>query len=269
MTSMPSETKINAFVDAGSVPLPDYVIISEALNKQRASPRALRAAPDGPPRDIEQTVAFRLNQTGNIFYAITSKELAQDAKDLFASVTVLFAAMTTALSKKKKDLFDYDAWGDIIRQSGFFIEVEKFSKELTIEDHSVTIDTQIVQQLLPALKEGNSMEIAKGVLSALNGKYSVNTFKEDSKFGHLLFICEEIMGAPSVTVRLFFATKKTHQVLTGSPCHQSASKKFEQSQQADTFLFVDPATIAKFAGKFATASTEYASLIDKLASTIK
>jgi hypothetical protein len=265
--SMPSETKINTFVDAGSAPLSDYVFVAEELNKRRASPRPLRAAPDQP--DSEAPVKFRLNQTGNIFYSTSSDALTKETKDLFDSVTVLFSAMTAALSKKGKDLFDYDAWSNVIRQSGFFIEVQKFEKVMTISDNSVTVDTQVVQQLLPGLTSGSSMEIAKSVLSALSGKYSVATFKDDSKFSHLLFICEELFGAPSVTVRLFFGTKKTHSVVTSSPCHKSSSKTFEQSQQADTFLFVDPKTIAKFAGQFATSTPEYEKLIAKLQSFIK
>lgn len=265
--SMPSETKINTFVDAGSTPLPQYAFVSEALNTRRASPRAFAAAPDQP--DSEASVQFRLNQTGNIFYATSSKELAQESKDLFNSVTVLFSAMTAALSKKGKDLFDYDVWGSVIKQSGFFIEVQKFQKELTIENNSVTIDTQVVQQILPGLKSGNSMDIATSVLSALSGKYSVDKFDAKSKFAHLLFICEELFGAPSVTIRLFFASKESHKLLTSSPCHKSASSKIVQTQQADTFLFVDPKTIAKFSAQFAASNPDYEALIAKLQTYIK
>src|SRR5580658_1315319 len=96
--AMPSETQINAFVDAGSTPLPDYVFASEALNTRRAANLRTPAVASGEP-----SVECKLNQTGNIFYATTSKELGQDAKDLFGSVTVLFAAMTKALADKKKD----------------------------------------------------------------------------------------------------------------------------------------------------------------------
>jgi len=101
--------------------------------------------------DEEKPVQFRLNQTGNIFYATTSPKLQTKTKKLFDSVTVLFAAMTKALNTKQKTLFDYASWGSVIRQSGFFIEVQKYSKTLQIKSGSLELNTQVIQQLLPGL----------------------------------------------------------------------------------------------------------------------
>jgi len=268
-----SNPKNAAFVPAGSVELVRHVFANEELEKKRrlsltrhhVSAMALAEGEEEPPKtDAEQPVYFRLNQTGNIFYSTTTQQITGATKDLFDSVTVLFSAMTSALAQKNKDLFDYDAWGSLIRKSGYFIEVQKFSKNLVIEDNSITIDTQIVQQLLPGLTTGSSMDIAKSVLNALNGKYSLSTTTEDTKFAHLLFICEELFGAPSVTVRLFYATKKSHTTLTSSPCSKTSSTKLEQSQEADTFLFVDPQTIAKFAATYTKTNDDYQKLIKKL-----
>jgi len=272
--SIPTEEKIRTFVDAGSTSLDRYTFVSEKLNEMRAKPIAFRARaaeaapePDGGP-DSEKGVVFRLNQTGNIFYSTTRPELQEGTKKLFDSVTVLFAAMTKALAEKKKDLFDYGAWSAIISKSGYFVEVQKFTKNLTIENNSLTIDTQIVQQLLPGMTSGSSMEIAKSVLSAINGEYKSERMTEKTKLGHLLFICEELFGAPSVTVRLFFAEKTTHKRITESPCHKTSSVKLELLQEANTFLFVSPDTIAEFAGKFGEAPAAYDGLIKKLSDYI-
>lgn len=259
------DTKIGTFVSGGTTTLSKYAFVSEDLRNRRPTRLARGVEAAG---DEEKPVQFRLNQTGNIFYATTSPELQTETKKLFDSVTVLFAAMTKALNTKQKTLFDYASWGSVIRQSGFFIEVQKYSKTLQIKSGSLELNTQVIQQLLPGLTTGSSLEIAKGVLSALNGTFSASSTTDETKIGHLLFICEELFGAPSVTVRLFFATKKTHETITKSPCHRSVTNSLEQLQEGDTFLFVSPDTIAEFAKKFSEVPQEYTNLVDKLSSYI-
>lgn len=266
---IPSERQIHTFVDAGSRSLGDHTFVSDKLNKHRGKHRSsslflLGAGSDADDSTAEEKVKFRLNQTGNIFYATTTRELQKDTRDLFNSVTVLFAAMTKALADKNKTLFDYAAWTSLIAKSGYFIEVQKFEQHLVIESNSLTIDTQVVQQLLPGLKGGDSMRIAKSVLSAINGTYSSKAANDNTKLGHILFICEELFGAPSVTVRLFFASKATHEKITASPCHKTTSTRIEQVQEANTFLFVSPDSIAQFAGRFGAQPESYTKLIEKL-----
>ncbi len=242
------------------------------LNKICPSSQYIPVTPYAPDlkllRDSEAPVSYRLNETGNIFYSSTETNLNDDARDLFDSVTVLFSAMTTAMGQKGKDLFDYDSWTKIIRGSGFFAEIQKFTKTLEIKSGSLSIDTQVIQQLIPGITTGNSLEIAKGVLASINGTFSAEDRKETDKIGHVLFYCEELFGAPNVTVRLFFASKDTHKNITSSPCHKSAISSFEQVQEANTFLFVDAARIAKYAKMFDEQPEEYTSLINKLASLI-
>lgn len=262
---IPSEDQIRTFVDAGAASVRTHAFISEELNKKAITPSAsMLLTPD-----TELDVYFRLNQTGNIFYSTSEREVRGDAKDLFDSVVVLFAAMTKAMAAKNKDLFDYEAWKTLIANSGYFVEVSQYQADLTIENSALTIDTQIIQQLLPGITSGNSMQIAKGVLNAINGKYSAATVKEDTKFGHVLFICEELCGAASVTVKLYYASKASHKAFTASPCHTTSKSTFVHNQQASVFLFVSPDTIAKFAGKFSSNPTGYKELVGKLSEYIK
>nr|MCU0889927.1 hypothetical protein [Rubritepida sp.] len=164
---------------------------------------------------------------------------------------------------------DYDAWTRNIAGSGFFVEVQKLRKNLHIESGSLTIDTQVIQQLVPGLTSGSSLEIAKGVLSALNGEFSQQKSDSETKFGHILFICEELFGAPSVTVRLFYASKKSHSQMTSSPCHKTVSTSFDQQQEGDTFLFVSPEKIAKYAGRFTKHPEDYTHLVAQLGELIE
>lgn len=247
------------FEEAGSVPLSAHTFVSENLNKKKkrllAKPMPMLATvgeEEEDRGDTEASVKFRLNTTGNIFTSTTSKDgqVSDEAKALFKSVTVLFSAMTKAMHDAGKDLLDYASWVDLIGKTGYFVEMQKFQKTLEIKSNELTIDTQVVQQILPGITSGNSMEIAKSVLTAINGKFGASSQDENTKFAHLMFINEEIMGAASVTVRLFYASKKSHVAITQSPCHKTVSKSISQQQEANTFLFVDPDTIAQYADKY-------------------
>ncbi|MBY5639490.1 hypothetical protein HFO39_32885 [Rhizobium leguminosarum] len=145
-----------------------------------------------------------------------------------------------------------------------FVSEEKFQKTLSLKSGSVTIDTQVIQQLIPGLTSGSSLEIAKGVLNSLNGELKKEEAVEKTKLAHILFICEELFGAATVTVRLFFASQESHKAMTSTPCHKTTSVSFEQLQEANTFLFVSPRTIAEFAGMFGDFPEEYNKLIEKL-----
>lgn len=257
------------FVDAGSVSLRKYEFAShelQSMNKSMASNELFVSdvADKAGGQDEEKAVQFRMNATGNIFYSTSSPELQGDTKRLFNSVTVLFAAMTKALADNNKTLFDYEAWSSIISKSGYFVEVQKFQKHLVIEKNSLAVNTQIVQQLLPGIASGSSMEIAKNVLNAINGEFGNSQTTEGSKIGHLMFICEELFGAPSVTVRLFFATKSSHESITSSPCHKTTSVRIELMQEANTFLFVSPDTIAEFATQFSEVPQAFEDLVSRL-----
>nr|Q76N59.1 RecName: Full=Zygote formation protein zyg1 [Dictyostelium mucoroides]BAC87708.1 zyg1 [Dictyostelium mucoroides]BAO57385.1 ZYG1 [Dictyostelium mucoroides] len=263
---MEIDSKITNFEDAGTINLNLHNFVSEKFaNKPKVlNVASLASNSVDEAGDSEQKVSFRINQTGNIFYSTTTPELTLESKKLFNSVTVLFAAMTKALGEKGLNLFNYEAVASLIQKSGYFVEVQKFQKNLSIKSGSLSIDTQIIQQLIPGLTSGASLDIAKGVLGALNGEFSASSSDEKVKIAHLLFICEELFGAPSVTVRLFYATKETHKTLTSSPCHKSSSVSFELNQEASTFLFVSPDTIAEFSQKFETQPEEYKNLIEKL-----
>jgi hypothetical protein len=275
---MESETMtkddVKTLVDAGSMSLNEYTFVSEKLNEQKAnysSAYIVKPSDDDKPDlpgDTEMPVKFRMNVTGNIFYSTTSPALDDETKKLFESVTVLFAAMTKAITSKGKDLFNYDVWSEIISKSGYFVEVTKFIKTISIKNSALTIDTQIINQLLPGMITGSSLDIAKGVLSSINGEFKKDTTNDSAKIGHLLFICEELFGAPSVTVRLFFGTKQSHANITSSPCHKTSSTSFVQNQEANTFLFVSPVSISQLAENLKITDNAYDDLVNTLSSYI-
>lgn len=251
-------------VRVGKAKVSEYQPVAEtskqAIEKFRRQSRAASA---------EANVTFRLNQTGNIFYATTSNgEVAEGTKELFDSVTVFFSALTKALASKNKSLTDYDAVTKIIRGSGFFVEVQKFETELKIKQSSVEVNTQIIQQLLPGVTSGDGLVIAKAALSALGEGFAHQSEDSHSTLCHLLFICEEIFGAPSVTVRVFYASKDSHTWVVKSGCGSVSHADFTQKQQADTFLFVSPEKIKQYTGQFVESRPEQDQLVETLSKMI-
>lgn len=273
-----SKNFIDSSVEAGQVRIGSYDFASAELlpvAKKAAAANetetmvqkgavALAEEPDG---DDELKVHFRLNATGNVWYATTTKadSLNESTRDLFDSVQVLFAAMTKAMAEANKNLFDFDDWSKLIRKSGFFIEAGKIQKTISIKATTVTVDTQVLQQLLPGVQKAPSaMAIGKDILSAINGEYGGRQQKATAKMAHLLFICEEIMGASSVSVRLFYADSKQMELMTKSPCHKSSTTSYEQDQRIDTFRFVSPEQIARYAKKFKDEDQDYLDLVKRL-----
>ncbi|MEM9547952.1 MAG: Zygote formation protein zyg1 [Bacteroidota bacterium] len=265
----------NEIIDAGITSLDKYTFVSTGLNSLKSqlnnpsAPLTVTTTNNEPFKDKEKPVTFRMNTTGNIYYASTSDKIKDETRDLFNSVSVLFSAMTTAMTNAKKSLFDYDSWSKMIGSSGYFVEVSKFKSTIIIKKNQLSINTQIIQRLIPGLTTGNSLEIAKNVLEALNGEYKNSKTKADEKLGHLLFICEELFGAPSVHVRLFYGSKKSHSSILKTPCVSTAKEEFNQVQEANTFMFVDPDIIAQFASKFQKQPKEYEDLIKKLESSLQ
>jgi len=247
-------------IPAGSVALKDYISFSPKSFSLKA----------GDDKDSEKKVEFRMNQTGNIYYSTTALELGDETKKLFKSVTVLLGAMTTALRKSGKTLFDYEAWTALLGQCGFFTEIQKFEKTMSIKSNQISLDTQIVNNLLPSLT-GNSLEIAKSIVQAIGSGFKSTEAKESSKLGHLLFICEELFGAPTITIRLFFASMESHKQVVETSCHKSTTQSFEQLQESNTFLFVSPEDIAEFADKFSPEKVPeaYNNLVKRFEDMIK
>lgn len=270
-----SENFIESSIDAGYSTLEEYEVASKSSRpKRQLNADAFSTAvafSEEPEGDGELRVNYRLNATGNIWYSTTSKaeSLSDETKALFNSVSVLLAAMTKAMAQANKSLFDFDDWSKLIRKSGYFIESGKVQKHISIEATTVTVDTQILSQLLPGIdKAPSAMQIGKDILSALNGEYGGMQKKDDAKMAHLLFICEEILGEASVSIRLFFADSKQMELMTKSPCHKSSTESYEQEQRIDTFLFVSPEQISKYAKDFENDDPAYVALIQKLTDSL-
>lgn len=222
-----------------------------------------------PIQDREENTSFRLNRTGNILYATTNPELQQETRYLFDSVTVLFSAMTKALSLTNKDLFSRTAWKKMIERSGFFAAVQQFHQTIENTETNVAINTQVVSRMIPGIVQGGpSMTIAKSVMGVIDGKYRVASSEEKSEMAHVLFICEEIFGAPLVTVRIFNFDEHTVVNEAEVSCGSATVNTFKLNLTADSYLFVSPEVIQRHAGRLTEQSEAYNLLVKDLAGHI-
>ena len=279
--SINKELELNT-TEGGSNKLSEHVYLSPALNvakakriiEKEAVGSGLLKSPglesDSLVIDHEAKVLFRMNSTGNIFFSLSTEmaQLGDEARSLFGATSTLFAAITKAMANKGKSLFDYEAYSKLLRKSGYFVEIQRYSKNINIKKNSLTIDTQIIQDLLPGLQEGPSMNTVKSVLNAMNGEFSAKSADSTEKKAHLLFICEELFGMAMVTVRLLYASKESHKTVTSSPCHKTSSVNITQIQEGNTFLYVDPSKVEEFANILNTETPEFDALAKTLESLI-
>src|SRR5437868_12143560 len=89
--------------------------------------------PPADPHNVEATKYYIFNETGNIMMASTSDmgvDIQQSVRDVFAEVSVFFAAMTRAISTtinpktgEPYSMYNYTALERIISGSGLFVHV--------------------------------------------------------------------------------------------------------------------------------------------------
>ena len=97
--------------------------------------------------NIQATKEFIFNETGNIMMASTDMTgtIPEQVRDVFAEVSVFFAAMTKAISEsmdpatgKPYSLYDYNAIQNVIDGSGLFVHVTEEDITHTSSSFGVT-----------------------------------------------------------------------------------------------------------------------------------
>lgn len=228
----------------------------------RACFAAMRSADD--IYDQESPVFFRLNQTGHVYYATSSQNLKDETREQFGKVLIFFGALTAALDKVGKSLFDYESVLHMIQKSKLFASTGKTNEVVSIKKNDVAVNVQIITSLLPGIVGGASLVVAKQVLSGLKAEFSSGSEDHGKEACHLLFICEELFGAASVSVKLFRASQKSHSKVTQSACHKTAEESFEFNQSTDTFIFLPSGDIGKHVHELLEDGSKQNELVDFL-----
>lgn len=224
---------------------------------------------------VEIPKYYALNDSGNIMVSSTAKseaDMSDDVKQTFQKVAVFFAAWTAALAKKEKNLQDYDALSTIISKSGFFVKMHEEDRTFSHASADVTLDTAVIDSVLSGFASMGAtagLKIAQTVLGAIGSELKVTAKMDnkDKRVGHLLFVCENLLGMPIVTALLFNTTATEAESVTKSNCHQTVTEEVNMTYHQDTFMFVDPSFINKFTKEF-KSNPEFDKLIDRLASFV-
>jgi hypothetical protein len=239
--------------------------------------RALAASDDDTPSPTDPGTQikkyFTFNQTGNIMVSSTTPDEAAmdpDVKKVFQKVIVFFGAITAAMSQKGKTLYDYAAMQEVIGKSGLFIAMHQEDRNFSYSSHELTLDTAIISGILGSVSGvGGAMAIAQQVLSNIGStiQVSAESTSSDKRVGHLLFVCENLMGMPIVTIQLFNVDAKECETVAKSNCSTYVSTSVDFKYHQDTYMFVDPEYITQFTDEF-QENPDYKKLIDKLSQTI-
>jgi len=227
---------------------------------------------------ISADKVYTFNQTGNIMFSQTvdvfdqggkpvpkMRPMSPEAVKLFQEVQVFFAALTATLDQcqiqtdphdaskvRSLTLYDYDAVHHIIASSGLFAQTSQC--DMTYDDKytGVSLSSDLLASLV-GLGTGPGFEaVANQLMSALVGhsktvELSSSKTETHSKLSQIIFLCEELLGVPSVTVMLISIEKDefVRNVRAGACAHYE-EKEVKIKMHKEMFMWVDPASIEMY-----------------------
>lgn len=201
---------------------------------------------------VPATKEFAVNATGNLFVASTlnagagaQSGLTAEAQKAFSQVSVFFAAMTKAMNESGKNLYDFDALNNLIQSSGLFVAMTKSDVQYNSSSFGVTFGSQLIQALLGL--SGDLSSIAHSLTSLISevGKQgfaiSNDSTSKVSKVGTVVFVCEYLLGAVSITpIAIYADVKSNSDNFKAGPCFQAQRTKTSWNLSKDVYLFVPP-----------------------------
>ncbi|MDA2645000.1 hypothetical protein ORL62_29380 [Bacillus cereus] len=217
---------------------------------------------------------FTFNETGNIMISSTAQsedKINPKVLEAFNKAIVFFGAISAAMNRKGKNLYDYDALSNVIASTGQFIPMHKEDRTFSQSSTQFTLNTAIINDVLGNVNAlGSALEIAKKVVNSIGGQLRVSASgtSNSKKVAHLLFVCENLMGMPIINISLFYVDTKESQSVQKSNCNEFVHDTVEFKYHQEDFMFVDPEYINKFSEDF-KKNPEYDKLIENLANAIK
>lgn len=235
--------------------------------------------------NIPASKYYVVNETGNIMMATTSPDNSKidpEVLSVFQEVAVFFAAMTKAITSTPRygatkpytrsdyyTIYDYLALEAIVNQSGMFVNVREEDMHFQSSQGSVDFNLELIEAILGvALTDGVG---AAGLQASLNAMGKQATFsyartQQSDKIANILFLCEYLFGMPIVNVLYFYVDEEDTQTLVTTPCVSTSFQGYNLTIHKDTFMFVLPEWIRKYAGDLSSVANlpEYQALIGEL-----
>ncbi|MCC5935828.1 MAG: hypothetical protein JJU34_00975 [Lunatimonas sp.] len=214
------------------------------------------------PNNVEAKKYYIFNETGNIMMASTvdsGNPITKEVQDVFAEVSVFFAGMSRAITTtinpdtgKPYSLYNYTALERIISGSGLFVHVTE--TDLSYESHQwgANFSKELLEALLGLATGAGALSFATAMISSIGQEglnISGSSSRSDSKVGNIVFVCEYLLGMPSISAIVVYADANTHkQQLDIGPCFKESSVTTNWEMHKDTYLFVTPTFIRQYAG---------------------
>lgn len=225
--------------------------------------------PAQDPHNVQATKYYIFNETGNIMMASTDEmasEIPQSARDLFAEVSVFFAAMTRAISTTENPLtgepysiYNYTALRKIIAGSGLFVHVTQSDLTHNTSSTGVTLSKELLEGLLGLATGVGAMSFAQGMLASIGKeglRIGLNTEDKESAVANIIFICEYLLGMPTISAMVVYANVADNRtVFELGPCIKVESGSFNLKMHKDTYLFVTPKFVREYSEDLASIAS--------------
>jgi hypothetical protein len=197
----------------------------------------------------------------------SSDTIQQSVRDVFAEVSVFFAAMTKAITttinpdtKKPYSLYNYAALGKIIGGSGLFIHVTEEDVTYKSSSFGVQFSKELIEALLGLATGAGALSFASAMVSSLGSaglKIGGSNKSTSSKVANIVFVCEYLLGMPIVSALVVYADlAKNAQVFQIGPCFKEQSTSTTLIMHKDTYMFVTPTFIKKYASDLDSVETD-------------
>lgn len=228
--------------------------------------------PTDASKNIELPKYYTFNETGNIMLATTvgeSAEIQESVRKVFAEVSVFFAAMTKAMAttinpetSKPYSLYNYEALSNIINSSGCFIQVTELDITHATSSYGATFSKELIQGLLGLATGAGALSFATGMIASIGKEgLAVSKYKDKqkSKVGNIVFVCEYLMGMPTISaIVVYIDTSNQTDVFKVGPCLKAESHRVTFEMHKDTYMFVTPTFIREYAGDLNTVKSDAA-----------
>lgn len=223
--------------------------------------------------NVQATKEFIFNETGNIMMASTDMNgtIPEQVRDVFAEVSVFFAAMTKAISEsidpatgKHYSLYDYNAMQNVIDGSGLFVHVTEEDITHTSSSFGMTFSKELIEGLLGLAEGAGALAFAQGMIASM-GKagltISASKQSSDNKVANIVFVCEYLLGMPVISAIVVYCdVAQNSQAFSVGPCIKEHSRKITLKMHKDTYLFVTPKFVRQYSGDLDSVTSDLAYL---------
>ncbi len=240
--------------------------------------------PPKNPHNIEATKYYVFNETGNIMMSSTldaNTPMSEEVQKVFAEVSVFFAAMSRAITTtmnpktgKPYSLYNYTALQNVISGSGLFVHVTEEDVSHTSKSGGVTFSKELLESLLGLATGTGEMAFASAMISSIGKEgltISASTETDKSAVGNIVFVCEYLLGMPSISAIVVYADmEKNKTAFQVGPCIKGQSSSINLQMHKDTYMFVTPAFIHEYAGDLDSINSDgqYLELVNWLSGLV-